>query len=503
MGIEFSMEDANAIAWLTAPPQTWEGGLPLQEAHQFFCRLAKASGGASGTGLISRNRQWIEDIYAAARQYYFANPDGQRQEETRKTLAVFGRHLGFARLYGVGATNSADSYPELDAFLRECAFSSGDHGLFMIPRRETVGRSLDLLAPFPAFKLLGTQLADWPGVLFWTPTGTAAFAPLALARDLYSEIRHVLGNQTAVDAALANHEKRRTHAPMVIQLRNLHFGTERAAETQAYLMTTVQRIARMNKVARIVITGDLFDNPKRHDALTFGFFRQQLQSITGQDPIVIPGNHDQKHWGNFRWSIKDLADLEWSSLVVDEDLTMCFLCFDSSRDANLARGRVTASQRMEVATKYDAYVTSHPSVAHYLPVALLHHHPFTFRVHAKGVWKMLSRFNIDEEDFLQMTDGDEFVSWCAARGITLALHGHKHVPHHVDAQVPVSSGKSHAYTTVRAVGCGSSTGLGGPLSINCMCWHPQSQQWAATFLIDPGDGRGFSEEEITIRPVKV
>src|SRR5262245_7243320 len=46
------------------------------------------------------------------------------------------------------------------------------------------------------------------------------------------------------------------------------------------------------------------------------------------------------------------------------------------------------------------------------------------------------------------------LSWCAERGVSLILHGHKHVPHHVQATISAGS-REHSMVVV---GCGSTTG---------------------------------------------
>ena len=149
--------------------------------------------------------------------------------------------------------------------------------------------------------------------------------------------------------------------------------------------------------------------------------------LTGKDPIVIPGNHDRKLFGNFKWSLEQLADLEWSNLFVDDESRVVFFCFDSTKGADFARGRVDRDQLLAVGTAYQTRLVNSPELRSYLKIALVHHHPFSFELPPSGAWKVLKKIGIKEEDFLRMEEADKFVSWCGRRGATLILHGHKHV----------------------------------------------------------------------------
>ncbi len=98
--------------------------------------------------------------------------------------------------------------------------------------------------------------------------------------------------------------------------------------------------------------------------------------------IVVPGNHDQKAKGNsflgIGLKLKELSKLEWSALVVDDDIECALYCFDSTRDAgNFARGRVDKNQMMEVATLFESKLAAKPALADYLAVVLIHHHPYS------------------------------------------------------------------------------------------------------------------------------
>jgi hypothetical protein len=221
-----------------------------------------------------------------------------------------------------------------------------------------------------------------------------------------------------------------------------------------------------------------------------------LERERGEEAVVIPGNHDQKWLGNLRPDLREIGKVEWSSVVVDDQTQCVFFCFDSSRDAVLARGKITTEQRVHVAAQFDRLCLRRPEVKAYLRVALIHHHPFSFETSKEGlIPRSLEKLGVTDEYFLRMEDAESFLSWCANRNITLILHGHKHVPRYREEPVKRTDGST---TLITAVGCGTSLGAEGkPLRYNIVGWDPQSRRWAVSYFMDPGDGSGFEQEYLS------
>ena len=290
--------------------------------------------------------------------------------------------------------------------------------------------------------------------------------------------------------------RRRSEKANILQLSDLHFGNEWAQEKEPYLSTHLHSISQ--SVARVVITGDLFNEPRPEEARAFQSFRTALERERGQEAIVIPGNHDQKWRGNLRQDLKQIDKVEWSNVVVDDSTRCVFLCFDSSRDANLARGKITTEQRIQVATQLDQLILRRPEIKDYLLVALIHHHPFSFEAPKETlVSRLLENVGITDEYFLRMEDADSFLAWCGSRGVGLILHGHKHLPRYREEWVTRADGSSHMMTTV---GCGTSLRAEGkPLSHNKVSWNSQARRWGVSFFMDPGDGSGFRLEYLSQR----
>jgi 3',5'-cyclic AMP phosphodiesterase CpdA len=286
-----------------------------------------------------------------------------------------------------------------------------------------------------------------------------------------------------------------------LHLSDLHFGARGVSDKEAYLSARLHEVAPT--VNRVIITGDLFNNPNREEAIAFRNFRASLARLTGKDAIVIPGNHDQKWCGVRNSMLGELANLEWSSLVIDDEMQCMFFCFDSSREAELSRGKVTTTQMVDVATLFETKAVTKPEVRRYLHVAAIHHHPFSFET-SQETWlqQLLGKFGLTDEYFLRMENGDEFVTWCGKRGIPLVLHGHKHVQRHVTKTVTYQEGRGNTRREVTSVGCGASLGVEGyPLSYNILGWDPVSKCWSAEFFADPGDGSGFTQQYVALHAI--
>lgn len=499
MGWHFTMSTASLVGWLTSPPSKLPPieTLDLGEARMFLAELHHSP--RESLGLFSDDPEWIDELRGLSAEFSQEGGWGADDAAVYAALRRYRRHFSSYRLLALAVGRRGQEYDRASAFVTTAAYASRHQALFMIPDAWAFD-DLDLVTPFPAVSTASQFSGEWPGIVFWTPSGVAAFVPLRDAEQLYGDLLQSLRSPSPhrVGEVLYTYTTGQKSVPTLLHLSDLHFGTKTTLENQAYVNAEIHQVTRRHRVKRAVITGDLFDNPLEGAARQFDSFRQGVQFATGKNPVVVPGNHDQKLFGNFKWSREQLSDLEWSNLVQDDDLGMLFLCFDSSKDADLARGAVRREQRVSVAAAHQTLRVTDPRVEDYLSVALLHHHPFSFHVTDHGPWRWLSKLGIREEGFLRMEDGEEFVSWCAHRGVPLILHGHKHVPHHVRGGAQVGE----SYVKVDAVGCGSTTGAGaGPMSMNVVSWG--GDRWTTLFLTDAGDGRGFAVQHVSARTVSV
>lgn len=361
-------------------------------------------------------------------------------------------------------------------------------------RSETLTR--DLLDPFPPLRQLFISGANAPATVCWTWSGESVVVPqasapterlLEMVRDippwrLWSELRHL--------------QKPLVPAFNILHLSDLHFGaravtSRKLAYVEQHLRDRIDQVRKAGGVVQPVITGDLMDTPNKVNLAEFEAFRNRLTGHSTTSVICIPGNHDVRKKG-FLWkNWEALAGLEWQSVVASDVCKVVFVCFDTSRDAKLAQGRIADDQFLEVATKL-AELRRRKDCSDYIRIALVHHHPFSSRDDEIDTLPFLG---LREERFVRMENGDQLVRWCGASGVPLILHGHKHHPRFIGQEIEVEGGTR----LVRAVGCGSSIGIEDkPLSFNWISWQPATRQWAVSFFADPGDGSGFQEKRLAI-----
>jgi predicted phosphodiesterase len=413
------------------------------------------------------------------------------EEEVISRLAVLRELLNNYNLFGIALGDSQDLWE----FTSWAAIDSRQHALFLLPKEWNPEKSIELLDPFPAVALAMQSSGEWPGIVFWSRYETAVFLTLREAKDLYNgSLKYALSFPEEVDSILKR-QKRRSRLT-ILQLSDLHFGNESSYEKEPYVSTHLHSIA--DSVGRVVITGDLFNEPRREEARAFHSFRTALERQRGEPAVVIPGNHDYKWKGNFGADLREIGKVEWTSVFVDDKLECVFFCFDSSQDADLARGKVTIEQRIKVATEFDKLALARREIKDYLRVALIHHHPFSFETAKETVVsRLLEKIHITDEFFLRMDDAQSFLEWCANRGVGLILHGHKHVPRFRKEEIRLNNGRVQDLTTV---GCGTSLGAEGrPLSYNILEWDSNERRWSVSYFMDPGDGSGFVQQYLSVQ----
>ena len=90
---------------------------------------------------------------------------------------------------------------------------------------------------------------------------------------------------------------------------------------------------------------------------------------------------------------------------------------------------------------------------------------------------------------MEFENADEFLKWCSARGVSLVLHGHKHVPR-----------QKIGLDDMLIVGCGSTTGVeNSPMCYDVVTVDPNTARWSVSFYHDPNaDGSGFKVQNVTL-----
>ena len=496
MGHEFSLQLANTLGWLTwpGPGQPPPGPIEVEELRKVLRLRDKKA-------FI----EWPEsEISELARLAEREQNDAQFLLNAREAF----RHFVF---YGLAISIDDE---EFWSFSRD----AGHSGLIMRPDEPVT--DLDLSTPFPPLR----HIAEMPSssLVLWSASGTSAAVPAEYARKTVRELAERSGSLAEhrrhrrfpyteyflrftegvkqVDRYLQRlRDRQRATTRCILHLSDLHFGGGYATGRQSNLLQSVLKLVDTHDVKRVVITGDLIDQPRKKYLAAADAFRSTLETVVGTEPLVVPGNHDRKAYGTFqRWFKKPLP-FHWKPFENDDDMRIVFCAFDSTLDAVGAQGRVTEQQRMDRATELALRSRSKPETAGYLRVGLVHHHPFSFKTPAEGVWRLFKRFGLDEETFLRMEEGEGLVDWCGHLGVSLLLHGHKHVPYAAHKEVKTPRG----YTLVRSVGCGSSVGEGGlPMSVNVHRWIEAERCWTTEYLLQVGDGRGFTNHNMSIRQIR-
>jgi calcineurin-like phosphoesterase family protein len=381
--------------------------------------------------------------------------------------------------------------------------------LVLIPEHGTNERNLEVLDPVPAFSGALHSAPDWPGFQFWTQTGASAFARLDEADKLVRRLRDVMRNgrgarpfppfpsNSGFEYVLREWSRQTARRyRRLLHLSDLHFGTTDASENQALLDAELREVVQ--SVDRVVITGDLFNTPKKNYATLFTNFKNNITHLAGgREPISITGNHDQRMIGLFGEDYKQAALIGSRKIVVDDQCEMVFVCFNSSESGRLARGRITKSQFRQLGGDYRTLTAARPELKGYLPIVLVHHHPFSFDVPPETlVQRALAAVGLRDESFLAMVDADDLHRWCLDWNIKTILHGHKHKARYMEREIA----KGGSRINLTAIGCGSSLGAeGAPVSYNMLEWDPGTQRWIVSFL-ESVNGGAFRETVAAVSP---
>jgi 3',5'-cyclic AMP phosphodiesterase CpdA len=532
MGWRFDVNHANLVNYLTVEDHSPIAEKYLQPAPRAsVAQLENFIQGLSylGPDLISSDLNWLKSVQEVAhnvmqrlRPLEDLSPSFQRsvgreppppprvRPETILEASVVSRLLQPLRQFFTGYTIYALIIPErpTDAsspeskFFEEAALSSQREGLILMP--DAPPGLLHIMDPFPALQALTKMPVGAPAVAFWTGFGAACALSLDDAKTFFRNeiLDRLKAGPHAVDKIIRD---RAAETPIqnLLHISDLHFGDPTSDDSRRYLKSQLELI--MDGISRVVVTGDLFNTPDAKLRDQFLDFRSDVERMTHKPLIVIPGNHDVRPKGNqipglLRQTYEFVVDVGWQPLIIDDDMECVFFCFNSVEEGNLARGTVTDSQRMRIASAFNEERARRkrqekPEIDAFTKIALVHHHPFAYETIATAGYDAFLRTITGSEDtFTRFEQAEQFVSWCAERKVSLILHGHKHVPHHVKADVNVSG----HYHTLVAVGCGSTTGAeNSPLCYDVVSLNPTTGRWGVTFYYDASkSGAGFRQQEI-------
>ena len=522
MGAVFRLEHANLVAYLTsrvgAPPRTSIG--TLREFVQLLMH--------PGEGLISTEpdgpwrwrfpefgsgaANWGEAVSRTARVAWEKLPAVDRANDLVINIdpflgelrSLFSSFSAYAMAVG-GGDRLREAARDL---ARRRTFA---HLLVLIPEAAERHRNIEVLDPAPAISSMLRSAPSWPGFVFWSHTGVSTFVEVDAAERLLHELHDVferfamIGPPFAGPATFAIDEILRrwtarapTHqARRILQVSDLHFGSKAAATNQQFLEAELRDVVKT--VDRVVVTGDLLNTPDGIHAASFKGFRNQLTHLAGgTPPVVIPGNHDQRYLGILGEDYKQVFEIATTGVLVDDKSKMIFVCVNSSAAGSIARGRITKKQLVSLGAELRTQHSARPELKQYLPIVLVHHHPFSFDLPPETtVQKILALIGLRDEAFLEMADAPLLLNWCADWKIRMLLHGHKHKARYVERDV-ARVGEPPFFVT--SIGCGTSLGAeGAPLSYNILEWNEGAGSWAASFW-QSDNGGAFREITATVSP---
>jgi predicted phosphodiesterase len=501
MGARFEIDHANFVGYLTADRDATAPRTDSYTLKAFLMSLAYGEGLISST--MGTPDDWTRKIARSAeREAEMLSWDEHvlsPTEVSQRLDPLRTYFTGYALYAMVLPSGSHGKDKDSFRFFTESAVSSHTDALILMPEGET--RNLTSVTdPFPALRVLAENPIVPPLVVFWTPLGSACVLPLEAAFDFFRrEIIWALESGWKEIDVLIRATAAKQKCKRILHLSDLHFGAPEAARRRRWLKEQLAR--ELPSIDRVVVTGDLFNNPEEALRESFDEFRADIENLTQKDVLVIPGNHDVRSNGNaFMGMGKNseyVTDLRWDPVVLDHDLQTVFFSFNSSETGNFATGAVGERQRLDRSSLFDRETRRNSRVSDYLKIALVHHHPYAYNTAPQALYeKVLAGLVGDEERFVAFDGADEFMNWCAARGVSLVLHGHKHVPHWVEANISVR-GRSQ---NVVVVGCGSTTGVGGrPMCYDIIAMDPATKRWNALFYYDDkGDGSGFGLQNVAL-----
>ncbi len=494
MGFRFELEHSNIVAYLTSSHDSTMR-LDWQTLQSFAGSIAHED------SFISQDRAWLDRVREIGR-CLLNEVNSQPQGPIFLPDRVYDRYLGelrgelsqYSLFCLVVGSKPSERWNELEALAKNLAFESGRDALVLLPRYPADLTSLRVLDPFPAFSEALEKAHLWPGLLVWTQSGERAFLQIESARSFVRQLPDVLTGPSSLRELVAKFANSENRLRKLLHLSDLHFGNEEAMRNRRLLTNQLKSIS--NEIDRVVITGDLFDEPNEKSANSYLDFHQELTEISGdKSPITIPGNHDMRKRGNFGSYYEQLAGLGQQPVVVDEELALSFACFNSCEGGSSARGRISETQFVRIGTKLTELRTRYP---HHLQVSLLHHHPYSFEAEARTWYqRALKTVGLGDERFLLLENASEFLDWCARWQTTVVLHGHKHVARSESRTIRPEGATPFQVT---AIGCGSSLGAeGSPLSYVVLSWDERTRRWVSTFYESVRGGPFLPKEILTAR----
>jgi predicted phosphodiesterase len=384
-----------------------------------------------------------------------------------------------------------NTHKQVDDFFQRAAMSERIDTFVAMPM--DFSNFSTIVDPLPLLNVLAESSSTPPLVVFWTSMGSALALPLEKSREVFSLLEQIPDrNAQSVEAVLRECQPDRI-AKRILHISDLHLGCTTVQGRRHYLKTHLKKLSA--DADRIVATGDLFDSPDESFKQLFLEFRDDVRAYTKKELIVVPGNHDVRPRGIMGRNYEPIVDLGFVPLVCDDELRTVFLCFNSNENGMLARGHISNSQRLTVATQLEDLERRKPETSQYTKICLVHHHPIKYADRSTDWYQRIGRGLFgNSEQFEELENAAEFMQWCTGRSVSLVLHGHKHIPRRVIAERTARQQTKE----ITVIGCGSTSGVkGSPLCYDVVYLDPDTGRFNIKFFQDDSnDGAGFGEVEM-------
>jgi len=146
------------------------------------------------------------------------------------------------------------------------------------------------------------NIEQWPGIFLWNDNDSI-FIPLKENIDnelnlIFNSIHYYSGFEYLREHYYGR--KRRGRMTYILHLSDLHFGTKASYHRKERLLQIIDnqmKEVEENDKIYTVVTGDLMDTPSEGNKYAVENFMKIIKYKTGNEPIIVQGNHDVRYYG--------------------------------------------------------------------------------------------------------------------------------------------------------------------------------------------------------------
>ena len=330
---------------------------------------------------------------------------------------------------------------------------------------------------YPPFHAALSKSTRWPGILLWRRSDEPLFFPLptekpegaiqwifSRADDLATTPGHLL-TRLYLDAFPSCRIDAASRLTLV-HLSDTHIGSKNSIERIVRVKDLLKDYVnehRGDSSIQFLLSGDVMQSPDESNVICANDFHDFLKDLQpGRlDPIFVLGNHDLRKKGVLRNRVASSSLVPAITTRVEwiPEHPVGILCWNSADGGRMARGKITREQYRTIEERLNPFPGGTPNP---ILISLLHHHPLHFRridpemrrFHMKTLGVSLRKFLGSAYEYVDgLANSPEFIRFCDSHGVTVILHGHKHIP--IAGKIP---GHLVENRQILIFGCGSAVG---------------------------------------------